>query len=95
MSSFLSTHLPAVSGGLSTVPAATGTLIVDTGLMDLQTFVCSMAQNSVGTASTCSWELITQVAGTTRKVTLKTWDEDGATAGTTAAKVTWIALGKR
>lgn len=89
-----STHLPRLVGGIVTVPAATGTLIVDTGLRDLQTLVCALAQNSVGTAATTSWELVTQIAGTTRKVTLKTWDEDGATAGSTAARVTWIALGK-
>jgi hypothetical protein len=90
----LSTHLPYVSGAVATVPAATGTLVVDTGMRDLQSLVCSMAQDAVGTAATCSWELVTQSPGTTRKVTLKTWDEDGVTAGSTAAFVTWIALGK-
>lgn len=90
----LSTHLPRLVGAVATVPAASGTLIVDTGLRDLQTLVCTLAQDAVGTAATVSWELVTQVAGTTRKVTLKTWDEDGATAGSTAARVTWIALGK-
>ncbi len=94
MSAPLSTHVPRLAGRTETVPAATGTLIVDTGLRDLQTLVCSLAEDSVGTAATTSWELVTQTAGATRKVTLKTWDEDGSTAGSTAALVSWVALGK-
>lgn len=89
----LSTHLSQVAGAIETVPSS-GTLIVDTGLRNLQSLVCTLAQNAVSTAATTSWEEVTQAAGTTKKVTLKTWDEDGVTAGTTAAKVSWIAVGE-
>jgi hypothetical protein len=88
-----STHIPEKSGGIETVPA-TGTLVIDTGLRDLQTLTCSLAQDAVATAASTSLELIDQEPGTTRKVTLKTWAADGATPGSTAAKVSWEALGK-
>ncbi len=93
MTTPLSTHIPQMSGAISTVGSG-GTLIVDTGLRDLQTLDCSLAQDSAANAASASWELVTQVAGTTRKVTLKTWKGDGSTAGSVAAKVSWIALGK-
>ena len=86
--------LPGVTGDISTVPAATGTLVVDTGLMDVQSFSAGLAQDSVATAAGVSWEFVAEVPGTTRKVTLKTWAADGATAGSTAAKVSWIAMGR-
>lgn len=90
----LSKHMPEVSGSLgATVPAATGTLIVDTGLRTLMGFTCSLAQDAAAGASSVSWETVTQVAGGTKKVTLKTWEDDGVTAGSTAALVSWIAIG--
>jgi len=94
MSDPLSTHLPNVSGTTSTVPAATGTLIVDTGVRDLQTFVCTLAQDAVANASSVSYALVAQAAGTTRKVTIKAWKSDGATAASVVALVSWIAIGK-
>jgi len=89
-----STHIPEMSGGIETVPAATGTLIIDTRLRDLQTFTATLGEDAVGTAASVSWEPIAQLAGGTQKVTLKTWAADGATAGSTAALVSWLALGK-
>ena len=92
MSTPLSTHIPQFSGTTSAVGSG-GTLIVDTGLRNLQSFSCSLAQDAGANASSVSWELVTQVAGTTRKVTLKTWKANGATAGSVAASVSWLALG--
>ncbi len=94
MSTPLSTHLPQIHGGIATIPAATGTLVVDTGLRNLQSLTCSLAEDAAATAATVSWELVTQVAGTTRKATLKTWAANGIAAGSTAAKVSWKAIGK-
>jgi hypothetical protein len=87
----LSTHLPHVSGATATV---TGTLIVDTGLRDLQHFVCSLAQDAGANASSVSFALVAQTAGRNRSVTLKVWKANGATAGSVAALVSWIAIGK-
>ena len=92
MSAPLSTHIPQMSGGIT--EAFTGTLIVDTGLRDLQSFTCSLAQDAVANASSVSWELVTQAAGTTRKVTIKAWKADGATAASVSAISSWNALGK-
>jgi hypothetical protein len=88
----LSTHLPQVSGG--TTAAFTGTLVVDTGLRDLQSFACSLAQDAVANASSVSYALVSQVAGTTRKVTIKAWKADGATAASVSAIASWLAIGK-
>jgi hypothetical protein len=87
----MSTHLPEVSGGITA--AFTGTVIVDTGLRDLQSFTCTLAQDAVANASSLSWELVTQVAGNTRKVTIKSWKADGATAGSVSAIASWLAIG--
>ena len=94
MSAPLSTHLPQVSGSTVTALAATGTIVVDTGLRDLHSFSCSLAQDAGANASSVSWELVTQTAGTTRKVTLKCWKANGATAASVDAKISWIAFGK-
>lgn len=88
----LSTHLPQVSG--ATTAEITGTLIVDTKLRNLQSFSCVLAEDAEANAASVSWALVTQTAGTTRKVTIKVWKSDGATAGSAAAKVSWIAIGK-
>lgn len=89
----LSAHYPEISGGIASLPSS-GTLIVDTLLRDLQSLTCSLAQDAVTNAASVSWELVTQVAGTTRKVTLKAWKTDGSTAASVAAKVSWLAIGK-
>ncbi len=89
-----STHVPEMTGSLGeTVPAATGTLIIDTGLRNLIGFTCSLAEDADAAVAGCSWELVTQVAGTTQKVTLKTWEDDGTSAGSGAHNVSWIAIG--
>lgn len=93
MSSPLSTHLPQVSGGIVTVPAASGTLIVDTGLRNLQTFVCTLAEDADAAVAGVTWETVAQTDGT-KKVTIKTWEDDGTTAGSGAHLVSWFALGK-
>lgn len=89
----LSKHMPEVSGGDVTVPAATGELVVDTLLRNLQTATVSLAQDSVATAAAASWERVPQVAGQTAKITVKTWAADGAAAGSSDALVSVVALG--
>ena len=88
----LNTHMPQVSGG--TTAEFTATLIVDTGLRDLQSFACSLAEDAEDNAASVTYALVAQTAGTTRKVTLKTWKGNGSTAGSAAAKVSWIAIGE-
>jgi len=88
-----SKHLPETSGAIETVPAASGTLTIDTGLRDMMSFSCSLAQDAGAAVAGVSWETIAQVPGGTQKVTLKTWEDDGTTAGSAAALVSWIALG--
>lgn len=88
-----SKHLPEVSGALDALVPATGTLVVDTGLRDMAMFTCALAQDSVATAASVSWEKVAQEPGGTQKVTLKTWAADGAAAGSTAALVSWTAIG--
>ncbi len=92
MSSPLSTHLPHVSGAIVTVPSG-GSLIVDTGLRNLQTFVCSLAEDADAAVAGVSWERVTQIDGT-QKVTIKTWEDDGTTTGSGAHLISWLALGK-
>ena len=92
MSGNKSTHLPHVSGGIQAVPS-TGSVVIDTGLRNVQGFSATLAQDAVATAASVSFELADAEAGHV-KATLKTWAADGATAGSTAANVGWIALGK-
>lgn len=88
----LSKHIPEVAGSVGDLVPAAGTLIIDTGLRELIGFSCSLAEDAASTAASVSWELVALVPGGTQKVTLKLWESD-ATVGTTAAKVSWTALG--
>ncbi|UCF48286.1 MAG: hypothetical protein JSU89_14140 [Myxococcales bacterium] len=86
-----STHLPEVSGATELV---TGSLIVDTGLRDLQTVVATLAAVAVATEATVSVTLEDLVPGATRKIKLQVWNADGATPGASEVAVNWLALGK-
>lgn len=88
----LNKHIPEMGGGRETVPSS-GTLVVDTLLRTLQSVSVSLAQDSVATAASVSYELVAQVAGQTQKITVKTWAADGFTAGSTAADVDIQAIG--
>ena len=90
----LHNSLPGLTGGEATILAAVGTIVVDTGLMDVQSFACALAQDSVANAASLSWEYEAEVAGTTRKVEIKGWKADGATASSVDAKVSWVAIGR-
>ncbi len=81
---------------LQTKEREIGDGLSDTELMHLAEggFTCSLAQDAAAGAAGVSWEEVTQIPGTTKKVTLKTWEDDGTTAGSTAALVSWLALGK-
>lgn len=85
---------PAQAGGIVTVPSA-GSIVVDTGIRDLDYAVVSLAQDSAATAAGVSFSRVARAAGDlTAKITIKTWNADGATAGSTAAVVNWAAFGK-
>lgn len=89
----VSTHIPEFSGNIETVPAA-GTLVVDTGLKEVQAISATLLTDSVATAAAVTVSLAARSGGGTVQATLKTWNADGATAGSTAASVSWMALGK-
>jgi hypothetical protein len=87
-------YYPAISSGMVTVPSS-GSIEVDTELRDLDQATVSLAQNSAGTAASCSWTRVTRAPGDlTAKITIKTWAADGATAGSSACNVSWMAFGK-
>ena len=89
-----STHLPHVSGDIVTVPAATGTLVVNTGLRNVQAITATLRQDAgTNAAADVSISVADAVAGRV-KATIKVWKADGTTAASVAAKVSWIALGK-
>lgn len=85
---------PMLAGGEVTVPAS-GSLVVDTGMRDCEVAHASLNQDSVATAAGVS---VSRVARTPNdiftKLLIKTWAADGSTAGSTAAKVNWVAFGK-
>jgi hypothetical protein len=93
MSDARSTHIPEYAGGVATVPAS-GSLEVETGLRNVQAVSAVLAEDSVATAAAVSVEIGDPPQGGNQKITLKTWAADGATAGSTVAKVSWMALGK-
>lgn len=88
-----STHIPEFAGDVATVPAA-GVLEVETQLRNIQSATATLAQDAVATAASVSVEIGDAPQGGNQKLTIKTWAADGATAGSTAAKVAWLALGK-
>ena len=90
----LSTHIPGLAGD---VVAVTGTLIVDTGLRNMQS-CCANLQAAAMTANeeaTVSWEELPQLPGSTVKVKLYVWKGGTASgsAGDSAVNVSWIAMG--
>lgn len=87
-----STHLPHVSGGIAAVPSS-GSLVVNTGLRNVQAITATLVQDASANVAGVSIELSDPVAGHVQ-ATIKTWEDDGTTAGSSAANVSWIALGK-
>ena len=66
----------------------TGTLQITHGLTTVTWALCSMAQDAVADAATCS------VAIATNDVTVKVWKADGFTAGSeTDVTVNWLVIG--
>ena len=92
MTSPKSTHLSEVAGAIEEI---TGSLIVDTGLRDVQSFTASFAQAlTVATKEAIlGWEFEPVVPGTTQKVLISTYLLAG-TPGVEATKVSWTAIGK-
>lgn len=88
-----SSHIPEFAGDVVTVPA-TGSVIVETQLRAIQAATATLAQDAVATAASVSVEIGDPPQGGNQQLTIKTWAADGATAGSTAAKVAWTALGK-
>ena len=87
-----STHLPEVSGDIVSV---TGSLVVKTGLRDIQTFVAAFAQalTPATAEATLSRELLPQAPGAQQEVEIKTYLLAG-TPGVTPTKVSWLAVGR-
>jgi len=86
-----STHLPETSGAIEIV---TGSLIVETNLRNLQSFVAVFAQPLVAAEEAIlGWELLPQAPGTPARAKLYTYTAAGV-AGTNPVKVSWIAIGK-
>ena len=86
-----STHIPEYAGDIVDV---TGSLIVDTGLREVQSFSVSLAQQASATEAIADGVLGDIEPGGTQKLTLEVFAADGATPGAAAAKVSWMALGK-
>lgn len=86
-----STHLPEVSGDVVEV---TGSLIVDTGLREVQSFSVALGTQSTATDAIVDGVLGPIVPGGTQKLTLEVFAVDGVTPGVTAVNVAWMAFGK-
>lgn len=84
-------HLPEVSGGTELV---TESLIVDTGLRNLQTVVATLGAVAVAAEATVSVTLEDLVPGATRKIKLHVWNADGVTVGVAEVAVNWLAIGE-
>lgn len=88
-----STHIPEFAGDEVTVPTA-GSLVVDSGIREIQSATATLSQDAVANAASVSIEVGDAPAGGNHPLTIKTWKADGATAGSVTAKVMWMALGK-
>ncbi len=90
----LSKHLPEVAGG---TVAVTGSLVVDTGLRDLQSFSATIQGVVVlNEESLVTYELVDQIPGTTRQVTIRVYKAGPighGSVGDSAMNVTWMAIG--
>jgi hypothetical protein len=86
-----SPHIPEVAGE---IVAVTGTLLVDTGLREIQTFSATLAQTSIAGAASVSVLPQAVSDGGHQKLLLQVWAADGATPSAVAANVAWLALGK-
>lgn len=86
-----STHLPELAGAIDMV---TGSLIVDTGLRNVQSFAVTLAQAPTATDASVAGLLAEPTPGGHQKLTLIVVAADGVTPGVTATKVSWTALGK-
>jgi hypothetical protein len=82
-----STHLPEVAGAIEDV---TATLVVETGIRQVQSFTVSLAQDPTA-AEAIAVGVLDEAK---QKITLKVFAPDGVTPGVAAAKVGWTAIGK-
>lgn len=86
-----STHIPEYAGDVVEV---TESLIVDTGLREVQSFSVTLASQSSATEAIVNGVLGPIIPGGTQKLTLEVFAQDGATPGASAVNVAWMALGK-
>lgn len=86
-----STHIPEYAGDVVWV---TGSLVVDTGLREVQSFSASLATQATATEAIVDAVLGEIIPGGTQKLTLEVFAVDGVTPGAAAVKVSWMALGK-
>lgn len=82
-----STHIPAMAGDLETF---TGSLVIDTGLREVQSFQVTLAQAPVANAASVAGVL----SDDKRTLTLLAVKADGVTAASVSSLVAWLALGK-
>lgn len=82
-----STHLPEVAGAIETF---TGSLVVDTGLREVQSFMVTMAKAPAAAAATPAGIL----SADKRTLTLKVVKADGVTQADAETDVAWVAFGK-
>jgi hypothetical protein len=91
-----SNHVPEMSGGVATTAAATGKVIVDTGLRNMLSFqVTQVTAVAANEESDLTITRQTLVPGGTQKV-LVTSTKGGtghATAGDSAVQFEWLAIG--
>jgi hypothetical protein len=86
-----STHIPEYAGEVVEV---TESLIVDTGLREVQSFAVTLASQASATEAIVNGVLGPIIPGGTQKLTLEVFAQDGATPGASAVNVAWMALGK-
>jgi hypothetical protein len=86
-----STHIPEYAGDVVEV---TGSLVVDTGLREVQAFSATLAAQASATEAIVDAVLGDVVPGGSQSMTLEVFAVDGVTPGAAAVKVAWMALGK-
>jgi hypothetical protein len=86
-----STHIPEYAGEVVEV---TESLIVDTGLREVQSFSVTLASQASATEAIVNGVLGPIIPGGTQILTLEVFAQDGATPGASAVNVAWMALGK-
>ena len=84
----MSTHIPGRSGGIEKV---TGSLIVDTGILNVRNFTVTLGQATAAGAAVVAGALTQGVAGKPAKLELLVFEDDTTTPSTDEVLVSWSA----